>query len=96
MSAAAKLRTSPFSEAERQAIVALGRAGVSGNGIARRLGHDRDRVHRVLQEARDADAGVERPLLLGALPPGHPLTWGLLVAGTLLDGTQWPGAEPAG
>ncbi|MBN9510728.1 MAG: AsnC family protein [Alphaproteobacteria bacterium] len=27
----------------------------------------------------------------GPLPPGHPRSWGLLVAGTLLDGTKWPG-----
>jgi hypothetical protein len=27
----------------------------------------------------------------GPLPPGHPRSWGLLVAGTLLDGTPWPG-----
>jgi len=25
------------------------------------------------------------------LPPGHPRSWGLLIEGTVLDGTAWPG-----
>ncbi len=26
-----------------------------------------------------------------ALPTGHPLAWAILVHGTLLEGTPWPG-----
>ncbi len=56
----------------------MGRNTVLERG--RRLGARRQAVVRARQE--DAD----RP----ARPPGHPLTWGLITAGTLLEGCPYP------
>jgi hypothetical protein len=52
----------------------------------------RERGRRI--GARRTPPGMQAPLDepdRGALPPGHPRSWGLLTAGTLLAGTPWPG-----
>ncbi len=35
---------------------------------------------------RDVEEAADRP----ARPPGHPATWGLIIAGTVLDGAAYP------
>jgi hypothetical protein len=38
----------------------------------------------------DMDPAIEQSVR-EALPTGHPLAWAILVHGTLLEGTPWPG-----
>ena len=58
----------------------LGRNTVLERG--RRLGARRPRRH--ISPA--IDEAADRP----AKPAGHPDTWGLIIAGTVLDGTPYP------
>jgi hypothetical protein len=46
--------------------------------------------HRTL--ASIATYPSERPELRPPLPAGHPVSWGALTRGTVLDGEAWPGA----
>lgn len=69
----------PTPTSRRQEILALRRNGKTYQQIAESLNTT---VHRVDHTLRSAGV-VERD----PLPVGHPLTWGILTAGTVLDGT---------
>jgi hypothetical protein len=49
----------------------------------RRIGAQRPPRSAVVRPAEEADRAP--------LPPGHPRTWAILTAGTLLAGEAWPG-----
>ena len=59
--------------------MALGRNTVLERG--RRIG-----ARKLAPPAPVALEAVDRP----ARPPGHPLTWGLITAGTVLEGQAYP------
>lgn len=47
------------------------------------------------QTLRPARQGSARPEPRPPLPAGHPLSWGILTRGTMLDGVAWPGTPTA-
>jgi hypothetical protein len=77
-------------------LCALRIAGATWDGIARDMGLGRNTV---LERGRRIGARQLRPaapvVLLehrdrSAYPPGHPITWGLITHGTVLDGAAYP------
>jgi hypothetical protein len=76
-------------------LCALRAAGLTWDGIAREMGYGRNTV---LERGRKIGARrVPPPPLVPEeardRPPrqaGHPETWGLLIAGTLLEGEAYP------
>jgi len=71
--------------------------GHSWDGISAALGISRwaaiERGRRIGARKPDAPAPDPRPQSDPArepLPAGHPLSWGLITAGTLLDGLRYP------
>lgn len=85
----------PWSEAMDTQLRRLWAEGTPWDEIARILGRDRHAVViRVLTiGARppppDFTPSVDDPWR-EPLPAGHPRSWGALVAGTLLEGTEYP------
>jgi hypothetical protein len=87
-------------------LLGLRRDGTTWDGIAAAIGVSRnaaiDRGKRLLLEAGSpelaaarlpARPAAPRPPPVEDRPPlcaGHPVTWGLLVAGTCLDGAEYP------
>ncbi len=74
----------------------LREAGVTWDGIAEALGLGRNTV---LERGRKIGARRLRPVVAPvveeardrpARQAGHPITWGLLTAGTVLDGEAYP------
>jgi hypothetical protein len=69
--------------------------GAAWGDIARILGRDRDEIvtRALVIRARPPPPDftpTQDDLWREALPAGHPRTWGTLIAGTLLDGTEYP------
>ena len=85
----------PWTEATDAQLRRLRTEGAGWDDIARTLGRDLDDV-----AARARTLGAKPPPVDGAicpddptrepLPPGHPRTWAPLIAGTLLEGTEYP------
>ncbi len=85
----------PWTDAEDARLRRLRAEGMSWDAIARALGQQRDAVmtRALVIRARcpppdfmpPPDDPEREPL-----PAGHPRSWGALLAGTLLDGTDYP------
>ena len=61
-------------------------------GVTPDMARERGRRIGTCAPAPQARAMAEDPHR-PPLPAGHPRAWGLLTAGTVLDGTGWPGWE---
>lgn len=59
-------------------------------GLGRNTVVERGRRLGARKLPKQAPAIVLEPLDRPALPPGHPNSWGLLTAGTVLDGAAYP------
>ena len=90
----------PWAPAEDRVVRRLRATGMIWSEIGKAIGRDgaccRHRLLRVLREPdlmpRKPQAPAHEParsMESAPLPPGHPSTWGLLTAGTVLDGSAY-------
>lgn len=63
-------------------------------GVSRNAALERGRRLHVLLPERAAPAAARDERDRPALPPGHPASWGALIAGTVLEGTPYPWPIP--
>ena len=77
-------------------LTGLRESGMTWDAVAEAMGLGRNTV---LERARKIGARLRRPAVATvpleardrpARQAGHPLTWGLLTAGTVLDGERYP------
>lgn len=83
-----------WTEATDARIRRLRAEGASWDSIAASLGVSRwsaiERGRLVGAQAPPKPPAPPADLAREPLPAGHPISWGLLTAGTLLDGTAYP------